>query len=161
MGESYRFLDVPVGGAEVYVKDKDRSCKAFATYFMLRCMKMLKYDGLPEELPVDCISKILLSNGWGWFTKWYKDKGSDNIVTTKQLAGEEQFYMFDGTLGGVPDAYYRPTKLIVANPGSKCYKDFTLNREKNGTYYGDEGVIIRNDAYICTLTLGICIFSLS
>ena len=146
MSNSYRFLEVPVGRAEEYVKDKERSCRAFATYFMLRCMKMLKYDGLPEEMPVDCLSKILLSNGWGWFTKWNKDKGSDNIVTTKQLAGDKQFYFFDGTLGGVPDAYYRPTKLIVANPGSKCFKDFDLNREKNGTYYGDEGVIIRNDS---------------
>lgn len=146
MSNSYRFLEVPVGRAEEYVKDKERSCRAFATYFMLRCMKMLKYDGLPEEMPVDCLSKILLSNGWGWFTKWNRDKGSDNIVTTKQLAGDKQFYFFDGTLGGVPDAYYRPTKLIVANPGSKCFKDFDLNREKNGTYYGDEGVIIRNDS---------------
>lgn len=146
MSNSYRFLDVPVGRAEEYVKDKEKSCKAFATYFMLRCMKMLKYDGLPEEMPVDCMSKILLGNGWGWFTKWNKDKGSDNIVTTKQLAGDKQFYFFDGTLGGVPDAYYRPTKLIVANPGSKCFKDFDLNREKNGTYYGEEGVIIRNDS---------------
>lgn len=146
MSEGYRFLDVPVGAAVDYVKDKERSCKAFATYFMLRCMKMLKYDGLPEEMPVDCLSKILLSNGWGWFTKWNRDRGSDNIVTTKQLAGDKQFYFFDGTLGGVPDAYYRPTKLIVANPGSKCFKDFDLNREKNGTYYGDEGVIIRNDS---------------
>lgn len=145
MGESYRFLDVPVGDAQDYVKDKERSCKAFATYFLLRCMNMLKYEGLPEEIPVDCMSKMLLSNGWCWFTKWGCDKGSDNIVTTKRLAGDKQFYVFDGTLGGVPDAYYRPTKLIVANPGAKCYEEYILNREKNGTYYGTEGVIIRND----------------
>ena len=56
-----------------------------------------------------------------------------------------QFYVFHGRMGSVIDAYYRPTEIIVANPGANCFKNFVLNKQKGGTYYGDEGVIMRND----------------
>ena len=131
--EGYRFLAVPVSDAKDFVKDKEKSCAEFATYFLLRIMKMFKYDGLPEEIPQDCLHKMLLQDGYGWFTTW------------KSNELDEKFFFFHGNMGGTIDAYYRPTKFIVANPGANCFEQFDINRQKNGTYYGDKGVIIRND----------------
>ena len=137
MSSGYRFLSVPVSDADTYVLDKEKSTTEFATYFLLRVMKMFHYEGLPEEIPEDCLNKMLLTEGFVFFTKW---KGTT-------LRGEErdQFYVFRGNLGDVIDAYYRPTKIIIANPGANCLTDFILDKQKRGTYYGEKGVIIRND----------------
>ena len=137
MGDGYRFLSVPVEDASDYVLDKAKSTAEFATYFLLRVMKMFHYEGLPEEIPEDCLNKMLLTEGFVFFTKW---KG-------RTLRGEErdQFYVFHGRMGDVIDAYYRPTKIIIANPGANCLTDFVLDKQKRGTYYGEKGVIIRND----------------
>lgn len=135
--EGYRFLAIPIGDAQDYVLDKEKSISEFATYFLMRVMKMFKYKGLPEEIPVDCLNKMLLQDGFCWFTKW-------NGTT---LTGEkaDQYYVFHGSMGSVIDAYYRPTEIIIANPGANCFENFTLGKQKAGTYYGEKGVIIRND----------------
>lgn len=137
MSSGYRFLTVPVSDADTYVLDKEKSATEFATYFLLRVMKMFHYEGLPEEIPEDCLNKMLLTEGFVFFTKW---KGTT-------LRGEErdQYYVFRGNLGDVIDAYYRPTKIIIANPGANCMTDFILDKQKRGTYYGEKGVIVRND----------------
>ena len=132
--DGYRFLDVPTANALDFVVDKERSCREFATYFLMRVMKMFKYKNLPKEIPVDCLSKMLFTNGYGWFTKWKANE-----------LGDEKFYFFTGNMGDVIDAYYRPTRIIIANPGAKCYRQFELGEQSGGTYYGKEGVIIRND----------------
>lgn len=137
MSTGYRFLSVPVSDADTYVLDKDKSTSEFATYFLLRVMKMFHYEGLPEEIPEDCLNKMLLTEGFVFFTKW---KG-----TTMRGEERDQFYVFRGNLGDVIDAYYRPTKIIIANPGANCMTDFILDKQKRGTYYGEKGVIIRND----------------
>lgn len=135
--EGYRFLAIPIGDAQDYVLDKDKSISEFATYFLMRVMKMFKYKGLPEEIPVDCLNKMLLQDGFCWFTKW---KG--NTLTGENV---DQYYVFHGRMGSVIDAYYRPTEIIIANPGANCFENFTLGKQKVGTYYGEKGVIIRND----------------
>lgn len=135
--DGYRFLSVPVHNASEYVMDKEKSIEELATYFLMRVMKMFKYEGLPEEIPVDCLSKMLLTNGYGFFTKY---KSTNSLGEEK-----DQYYFFKGRMGDVIDAYYRPTKIIVANPGANCYETFDLAKQKGGTYYGEKGVIIRND----------------
>lgn len=137
MAEGYRFLAVPCTDAHEYVVDKEKSCEEFATYFLARVMKMFRYDGLPEEIPVDCMSKMYFERGFLWFTKW---KGYNN-----RNEMEDKYYVFQGNMGEITDAYYRPTGIIISNPGANCYKTFYLNRQKGGTYYGDEGVLLRND----------------
>lgn len=135
--DGYRFLSVETSDAMSYVLDKDRSCREFATYFLARVMKMFKWENLPEEIPEDCFNKMLLTEGFVFFTK-YK---------STNLLGEnvDQYYVFRGNMGGIIDAYYRPTHIIVANPGANCFETFDLGKQKGGTYYGDKGVIIRND----------------
>lgn len=135
--DGYRFLQVPFDDKGEVVLDKSRSVREFATYFLMRVMKMFKWENLPEEIPEDCLNKMLLTEGFVWFTKW---KG-------RALNGKEidQYYVFRGKLADVIDAYYRPTSLIVSNPGANCYKQFGLDKQKGGTYYGEDGVILRND----------------
>lgn len=137
MSEGYRFLNIPVDPDGKVVVDKETSIREFATYFLMRVMKMFRWENLPEEIPVDCLNKMLLTEGFVFFTK-YK---------SKDLTGEErdQYYVFRGHMGDVIDAYYRPTKIIIANPGANCFEDFELNKQKGGTYYGEKGVILRND----------------
>lgn len=137
MSEGYRFLNIPVDPDGKTVTDKETSIREFATYFLMRVMKMFRWENLPEEIPVDCLNKMLLTEGFVFFTK-YK---------SRDLTGEErdQYYVFRGNMGDVIDAYYRPTKIIVANPGANCFEHFELNRQKGGTYYGEKGVILRND----------------
>lgn len=135
--DGYRFLQVPFDDKGEVVLDKSRSVREFATYFLMRVMKMFKWENLPEEIPEDCLNKMLLTEGYVWFTKW---KG-------RALNGKEidQYYVFRGKLADVIDAYYRPTSLIVSNPGANCYEQFSLDKQKGGTYYGEKGVILRND----------------
>lgn len=137
MADGYRFLNIPVDPDGKQVVDKEVSMREFATYFLMRVMKMFRWENLPEEIPEDCLNKMLLTEGFLFFTK-YK---------SRDLAGEDrdQFYVFRGHMGDVIDAYYRPTKIVIANPGANCFEDFYLNRQKGGTYYGEKGVIIRND----------------
>lgn len=137
MSEGYRFLNIPVDPDGKIVVDKETSIREFATYFLMRVMKMFRWENLPEEIPEDCLNKMLLTEGFLFFTK-YK---------SRDLTGEErdQFYVFRGNMGDVIDAYYRPTKIIIANPGANCFEDFELNKQKGGTYYGEKGVILRND----------------
>ena len=137
MGEGYRFLAVPVGGAENYVLDKKKATEEFATYFLIRLMKMFHYEGLPKEIPEDCLHKMLLTEGFVFFTKF-----KSRVITGEE---RDQFYVFRGRMGDVCDAYYRPTKIIISNPGANCIQDFELNQQDGGTYYGEKGVIIRND----------------
>lgn len=135
--DGYRFLQVPFDEKGEVVLDKAISVREFATYFLMRVMKMFKWENLPEEIPEDCLNKMLLTEGFLWFTKW---KG-------RTLNGKErdQYYVFRGKLADVIDAYYRPTSLIVSNPGANCYEMFSLDMQKGGTYYGEKGVIMRND----------------
>lgn len=137
MADGYRFLNIPVDPDGKQVVDKEVSMREFATYFLMRVMKMFRWENLPEEIPEDCLNKMLMTEGFLFFTK-YK---------SRDLAGEDrdQFYVFRGNMGDVIDAYYRPTKIIIANPGANCFEDFYLNRQKGGTYYGEKGVILRND----------------
>lgn len=137
MEDGYRFLQVPFDDKGEVVVDKARSVREFATYFLLRVMKMFRWEGLPEEIPEDCLNKMLLTEGYVWFTKW---KG--RALNGKDI---DQYYVFRGKLADVIDAYYRPTGLIVSNPGANCYKQFSLDKQKRGTYYGEDGVILRND----------------
>lgn len=135
--DGYRFLSVPVSHADEYVLDKEKSTEEFATYFLMRVMKMFRYEGLPEEIPVDCLNKMLLTQGFVFFTKYKSTNSLGEAV--------DQYYVFRGRMGDVIDAYYRPTKIIIANPGANCFEEFKLAKQKNGTYYGEKGVIIRND----------------
>ena len=47
-----------------------------------------------------------------------------------------KLYALQGGLGGIPDAYGQPTKIIIANPYLEFYKELDIE---------EDGVLIRND----------------
>ena len=82
---------------------------------------MFKYTNLPESIPREMLEYYLMINGTCFIAK--HDDGN--------------LYALMGSFGGEPDAYYKPTRYIVANPALKMSKDFDIN---------NDGVLIRNDS---------------
>lgn len=87
---------------------------------------MLEYKGLPDSIPVRDFKLMLQMNG---YTGIVEHKGKLRAVY--------------GTLGGVPDGYYMPTKCIVANPYLDIYKTFEIDNDI---------IIIRHDPLYLGLT---------
>ena len=104
-----------------YVKDKELSSKNYIHYMVIRLQKMFKYTNLPDSIPREMLEYYLLVNG--------------SCFIAKHEDGN--LYALLGTFGGEPDAYYRPTRYVVANPALKMSKDFDIN---------NDGVLIRNDS---------------
>ena len=102
-----------------YVIDKEKSCENYLGYMLIRLQKMFKYTGLPKSIPAYMLEYYLLVNG----TCFIKKHGDD-------------LYALVGSFGGQPDAYYKPTSYVVANPGLDLSGSFDINTD---------GVLIRND----------------
>lgn len=125
MPEGYRFLQDILPDIN-FVKSKQKSAKAYYTYFLDRCLEMFQYKNLPNTIPSDVLDKYLMINGIACITE---DPNS-------------QLRVFYGNLGGEQDCYYRPTEFIIANP------HFKETFSKNCVVLGDEphdGVLLRND----------------
>ena len=103
-----------------YVKDKKLSANAYINYMAIRLQKMFKYTNLPETIPREMLEYYLIINGTCFISEY-----------------DGNLYAFTGSFGGEPDAYYRPTKYVVANPALKMSKDFDIK---------SDGVLIRNDS---------------
>lgn len=103
-----------------YVVDKKRSAKAYIKYMLIRLQKMFAYKNLPDTIPREMLELYLMQGGKCFVTE----------VNSK-------LYAFQGTIGGEPDPYYRPTLFIVANPALKFNKSLDL---------WNDGVLMRNDS---------------
>ena len=104
------------------VKNKTINIRQNTDYTMAKILGMFKYSGLPESLPQEELEKILLCNGYAFITKH-----------------EGDLYAFSCALGGELDAYYRPTKAIVANPWLKLNKNYDIRKD---------GVLFKNDSML-------------
>mgnify|MGYP003304807851 CR=1 FL=1 len=103
-----------------YVKDKDKSIKAYMRYMIIRLQRMFKYNNLPDSIPREILEYYLLCNGTCFIAK-----ESSRLVA------------FTGHCGGELDEYYRPTIYTVANPALKISKNYKI---------GTDGVLMRNDS---------------
>ena len=103
-----------------YVKDQKLSANAYINYMAIRLQKMFKYTNLPETIPREMLEYYLMINGTCFISEY-----------------DGNLYAFTGSFGGEPDAYYRPTRYVVANPALKMSKDFDIK---------SDGVLIRNDS---------------
>lgn len=103
-----------------YVIDKKRSAKSYIRYMLIRLQKMFAYKNLPDTIPREMLELFLMQSGTCFITEV---KGN--------------LYAFQGTVGGEPDPYYRPTLYIVANPALKFNKELDL---------WHDGVLMRNDS---------------
>jgi len=100
-------------------KDKTTNIRNFIMTMINRSMLMFKYDGLPETIPSFELERMLQTQGFACFTKV-----------------NEEYYIFNGGLGGEPDVYGRPTQIVVSNPALKFNKTLNIN---------EDCVIILND----------------
>lgn len=124
MGEMYSYWNDRLPSAKNcldYVVDKRKSAMAYMTYMFTRLQKMFKYNNLPDTIPREMLEDYLIRGGVCYVTK---------------VNGE--LYAFQGSFGGEPDPYYRPTLFIVANPALNFNKSLSL---------WEDGVLMRNNSY--------------
>lgn len=76
-----------------------------------RCMRMFKWNGLPESLPARFIEQNYIINGF------------------VGIAETDKIRSYFGGMGGVLDEYYFPSVFIVANPWLKLNKEFVIYRD--------------------------------
>lgn len=127
MADQYQYWNSRLVSGKIieYVTDKRKSAQSYINYMLIRLQKMFKYDNLPDTIPREMLECYLLQGGSCFITKV-----------------NDKLYAFQGTMGGEPDPYYRPTLYIVANPALKFNKSLDLWKD---------GVLMRND----TLWLGL------
>ena len=104
------------------LKDKGALVTSYILYMLARTQRMFEYDGLPETIPQRNLEMLLQINGYAVFAN-VPDKG---------------LYAFCAGLGGVPNAYYEPTKAIIANPGLQFNLDGKI---------GEDVIVVRNDSF--------------
>lgn len=123
MGEQYQYWNSRLvnGKLSEYVTDKKVSARTYINYMLIRLQKMFKYENLPDTLHREFIELYLMQSGSAFLTKV-----------------NDELYVFQGTMGGEPDPYYRPTLYIVANPGLKLNKTYKL--------WAEDGILLRNDS---------------
>ena len=123
MPDTYQYwsdICIPDNKLVDYVVDKKRSAKAYIKYMLIRLQKMFAYKNLPDTIPREMLELYLMQGGICYITKV-----------------NDKLYAFQGTVGGEPDPYYRPTLFIVANPALKFNKSLDL---------WNDGVLMRNDS---------------
>ena len=116
--EKYYFTGLP--WLDYDFSDKKQAVSWHIRYMLARTQSMFEYDGLPRTIPARMLELYLQSNGFAGIA-----------------AVNGELYAFNGGLGGVPDPYYQPTLLTVANPALK----FTANLKID-----EDVIIIRNDS---------------
>ena len=103
--------------------DKSRTQLYYLSYMLNRTSQIFEYENLPKTMPKRYFELYLQVNGHACIAP--DDKGN--------------IYCFFGGFGGYPDAYYMPTKYVVANPYLGIDKTFTINEDcilvKNDTMY--------------------------
>lgn len=112
-----------------YVKDKERSARAYYSYFLLRCLRMFEYKNLPDTIDANILDRYLFLNG----------------VACVGKDGNGDLRVFFGSWGGEQDVYYRPSKFIVSNPhiGSGWQHEYTIFPTAKSPLV--DGVLMRND----------------
>lgn len=95
-----------------YCSDKRRIFENYCRYFFTRTQSMFVYKGLPDSIPASWLEQYLQRNG--------------SCIVAKV---DGTLYALLGNAGGEYDAYYQPTKYIVANPWLKLSKEFTIKED--------------------------------
>lgn len=111
----YKYFDIKSS----LVTDKNQSIDFYVKNMLNRTQSMFKYSGLPDTIPSYMLELYLQTNG--------------SCVWAKH---EEDLYVFIAGLGGIPDAYYQPTRAVVSDPALNLTKEYTL---------GVDAILMRSD----------------
>ena len=101
------------------LKDKSLLIDTYIRLMTNRCARIFEWKNLPETIPQRELEMIVQNCRFAIFKKV-----------------ENEFYVFFGGLGGVPDVYYHPSDAIISNPYLKYFDVCKID---------DECVIIWND----------------
>lgn len=121
----YNFVTNRISLAKQYdFRDKEWTVADNVTYMLMKTLSMFKWSGLPDTIPQRTLELYLQLNGHTGFYKY-----------------EDNLYVLQGGLGGVPDPNYMPTIYTVANPALKLDKDLKINEDciimsNDDMYYG-------------------------
>lgn len=107
------------------VKNKDIAVNYFIESTLNKTQSMFFYKGLPSTMPQSELENILQRYGF---------------AVIADVDGK--LYALRGGLGGVTNAYYKPTTATVANPYLKISKDYVIENNK-------DAVLFKND-YLCS-----------
>jgi len=91
-------------------KNKSRLVGSFVSYFFNKVCRMFEYEDF--DIPVREVELSLIKRGY---------------VCLKEIDGKG--YALWGGLGGVPNAYYLPTTIVVANPYLKYNATLTIDKD--------------------------------
>lgn len=103
-----------------FVADKKLSIQTHKAYMLSRLAQMFEYKNLPESIPAEMLELQLILSG---------------VSFVREVNGK--LYALQGSPGGEPDPYYRPTRFIWANPALGSGDDDLWN----------DGILMRNDKY--------------
>lgn len=92
--------------------DKSAIQDMYVRKFLIRTQKMFKYSNLPDTIPQKDLELLLQCGGCATIAKV-----------------NDKLYAFKGSLGGEPNAYYLPTKSIVANPYLNFNKTLEIDKD--------------------------------
>lgn len=111
-----------------------------------RCIKMFKYNNLPDSIKAKDLEYILQNKGYACISKV-----------------NDKLYAFDCALGGMLNEYYLPTIAIVTNPFLEYNAQLTIDKEciiiKNSSTYQNLLDIHKKYAYLlaeCDISLKYC-----
>nr|DAG32760.1 MAG TPA: upper collar protein [Caudoviricetes sp.] len=113
-GSGYKYLNLT---------DKDDMVRFHVNQKMIQTLSMFSYEGLPDTITQRDLELLIQSNGFAGIIDY---KGSK----------KKGLYAVYGNLGGEPNAYYLPTKLVVANPYLELSNEYEIDKDC---------VIIKND----------------
>lgn len=111
---SYDYIGIR-GAPRFYdVKDKERNARLKVSRMLSRSVRMFEYKGLPETIPARSLELILQTRGY--------------VVWTNKYNGEDWF-VYQASLGGVPNQLYMPTLAIVANPAQRYNAELEIDKD--------------------------------
>ena len=112
-------------------EEKQKNVELFVQMHLDRLQSMFKWSGLPDSIPQKYLETYLMCNG--------------NCIIA-QNPGDNELYALVGALSDMPDAYYLPTKYVVANPYLKLNKIYTIQPGED-----QDAILIRNDTFMVGL----------
>lgn len=104
-----------------FTKDKDLSVLHIIDNVLNKTLSMFKYVNLPKTIPAFELETLLQKNGYCVIVDYKGD-----------------LYALNGTLGGKLNAYYKPTKCIVANPYLDIFKEYTIEQNKDCVFFKND-----------------------
>ena len=109
------FLPLPEGELK-----KEEIIRNYMSLMIRRVSEMFEWKNLPDTIPQYELERQLQMNGFTAFV---------NVETTSNEKAKTGYYAIYGALGGINNAYYRPTLVTINNPWLRYNKVLEIDKE--------------------------------